>query len=63
MEREIEQTFIIEYKSFGNEKRFAKAYLSNGRYFIHQQQGAIIEVEKATFQHFYKETYKLKTIK
>ncbi|GAH24715.1 unnamed protein product, partial [marine sediment metagenome] len=46
---EIERTFIVEYKSFPDEKRFVKVYLSKGRYFLQIKEGAIKEVTKEEF--------------
>ena len=46
---EIEKTFIVEYGSMGSNKRFAKVYLSNNRYFLQKAQGAICEISKAEF--------------
>ena len=41
---EIEKTYIVEKGSMGNELRFVKVYLSNGRYFLQVPQGSISEI-------------------
>ena len=46
---EIEKTFIVEYESYPNEKRFVKVYVSNGRRFLQIKQGAIKEISNAEF--------------
>ena len=49
---EIERTFIVEYKSFPDEKRFVKVYLSKGRYFLQIKEGAIKAGMRGFVQYF-----------
>lgn len=46
---EIEKTFIVEKGTMGNDKRFVRVYLSEGRYFLHSAPGAMSEISEKEF--------------
>lgn len=49
---EIEKTYLVQVDGMGiQQKRFSRVYLSCGRYFLHKNQGPIIEISEKDFVH------------